>query len=139
MLWKEGNPRYSQETENYIDKVISDESILARIDRLAIKGTKVVCIKTSNLVPPKNYDNFREFLEKRKLESYAFVEGEIYEVERIYNEVVYINRYPFELLNMKDCPDMHMVDRYPYVFDVFRTVSEDMALTREENINEILS
>ena len=134
-----GNARYTQDVEDFIDKIVLDEKVLERIDRIGIQGTKVVCIKKCHLMSQKSYNNFREYLKNRKKEVYAFNEGEIYEVKKTQNDIIHIDGYAFELFDMKDCPDNFMIKRYPYVFDVFRTVSEDMALTREENINEILS
>ena len=134
-----GNARYTKDVEDFIDKIVLDEKVLERIDRIGIKGTKVVCIKKCHLMSTKSYDNFREYLENRKKEIYAFNEGEIYEVKKTQNDVIHIDGYAFELLDLKDCPDNHLSKRYPYVFDIFRTLSEDVALTREENINEILN
>jgi hypothetical protein len=133
-----GNARYSKEIEDIIDKAIQDEKVLERIDKLT-KGTKLVCIKRHSLIPPKTYNNFREFLENRKKEKYFFEEGKVYEVDIIQNDYIYITsdtgaRLSFELLDIR-----RERERYPYIFDHFMLESEWLGLQRDENINSILN
>ena len=123
-------------TEQIIDRIIKDEVFLQRIDRISTPGTKLICIKNSGRIK-ENYDNFREYLENYYNFTYEFVEGTIYEVRKIRNDKVIIGAAfnghingEFSLIAKNMFCD--------YIFDIFRTIPEDIALTREENINNII-
>ena len=123
-------------TEQAIDRIIKDEVLLQRIDRISIQGTKLICIKNSGKVR-ENYDNFREYLGNYHNFTYEFIEGTIYEVKKVKNDRIIIGAAfnghingEFSLISKNMFND--------YVFDIFRTVSENTALTREENINNII-
>ena len=130
-----GSPRYSIETHDMIDEITNDEELLARIDRVSTPGTKIVCIKKFGLNSPKTYSNFREWLEKRKIEEYTFNEGQIYEVDKIANDFIQVNRYSFRLLDIEN----ETYRRYPYFFEHFISHAEWTALQRDEKIDEIIN
>ena len=120
-------------TQQTIDRIIKDEAFLERVDRISIIGTKLICIKNSGIVR-KNYDNFREYLGNYHNFTYEFIEGNTYEVKKVKNDKIIIGSNfingEFSLISKGMFSD--------YVFDIFRTLSEDTALTREQNINNIL-
>lgn len=130
-----GMARYSIETHDKIDEISADEELLARIDRLSTPGTKIVCIKKYGLQSAKSYSNFREWLEKRRIEEYTFNEGQIYEVDKIANDFIQVNRHSFRLLDIKT--EIHM--RYPYFFEHFISLAEWTASQRNEKIDEIIN
>lgn len=109
--------------------ILKNKALLERIDRISIPGTKLICIKNTEKVR-KDYYNFREFAENYDKFSYKFIEGNIYEVERVKNDIITINNTEFYFVRSSTFAEN--------VFDIFRTLSEDIALHREKNINDII-
>ena len=129
-----GQAKYSKEKEDFIDQVSEKE--LERIDQLTV-GAKLVCIKNCHEIN-KTYDNIRDFINNRKKTFYHFNEGETATVNRLANDIAYVDNYSFNLLDYGkvDLQTKKYLDKY--IFEVFMLESEYIALQRENQINSIL-
>lgn len=131
-----GQTFYSEETEKIIDELILNQDIIERIEKVAFKGAKVVCIKDAYKKAPPQSDNFSDYLERRKKSYYSFKEGKTYEVERVFDDKVIIKGNIFNLLDLPNINRFNNEDKY--IFNVFITEGESIANKRNEQINQIL-
>jgi hypothetical protein len=94
---------------------MSEEQLL-KIDEISKIGLPVMCMQKHDEIKQK-YNSYRLYLQHINDEpKFYFNENKIYYVTNIINEYIYIDSFPFSVIEKENCP---------YIFDYFRLLTKE--------------